>query len=622
MGSPCALAPRPPRRGAAALAALLTLAAAPAAVPAAPAGAAAPVAEGEGADETAPVDTTPAGPRFVFTFPAARSAAPLDGRLLLLISDDPSDEPRFQIADRPDTQLVFGIDVEGWRPGAPAAIDASAFGFPLRSLADLPAGEYRVQGLLHRYETFHRADGHVVKLPMDRGEGQQWNLAPGNLLSEPKTVALDPARPATVEIALDHEIPPIEPPADTRYIRHVKMPSELLTRFWGRPMELGAVVLLPYGYDEHPEARYPLAILHGHFPRTFGGFREEPPDSDLPPPDWEWLREHCPNGHGPDCDAHGYERVKQEHAHAFYRWWTGPEAPRVIAVQIQHANPYYDDSYAVNSANLGPYGDAITHELIPWLEARFRGLGPWARGLYGGSTGGWEALAAQIFYPDDYNGAWASCPDPVDFRAYTLVDVYADANAYRAGGGWLRTPRPGHRDRLGRVSVTLEMQNRLELALGTRARSGGQWDVWQAVYGPAGDDGYPRPIWDKETGAIDPEVAAFWRERYDLRAILERDWPELGPRLAGKLHLYVGTMDNYYLNNAVYLMERFLASTTDPPYGGEVRYGDRHEHCWSGDPDHPNFLSRLTYHQRFIPKMVARFLATAPAGADVASWRY
>ena len=162
----------------------------------------------------------------------------------------------------------------------------------------------------------------------------------------------------------------------------------------------------------------------------------------------------------------------------------------------------------------------------------------------------------------------------------------------------------------------------LELALGTRARSGGQWDVWQAVYGPVGPDGYPRPIWDKRTGAIDPEVAAFWRERYDLRAILERDWAALGPRLAGKLHIYVGTMDNYYLNNAVYLMERFLAATADPPYGGEVRYGDRHEHCWSGDPDQPNLVSRLAYQQRFIPRMVERFLASAPPGADVASWRY
>lgn len=563
--------------------------------------------------------------RFALSVAAERAAGPLDGRMLLLISRDGGAEPRFQISDGPDSQLVFGVDVEGLAPGAEAIVDAggvSVTGYPLASLAAIPPGEYWVQGLLHRYETFHRADGHTVKLPMDRGEGQQWSLAPGNLYSAPRKVAIDPARDETIRLVLDLEIPPIAPPADTRYVKHVKIISNLLSEFWGRPMELGAAVLLPEGFDEHPEARYPLAIFHGHFAPTFGGFRETPPDPDLPAVDWPWIEEHCRNGHHPDCDAHGYERVQQDYAHRFYQRWTGPDFPRVIIVTVQHANPYYDDSYAVNSANLGPYGDAITHELIPHLERRFRGLGPWARALYGGSTGGWEALAAQILYPDAYNGAFAACPDPVDFRAYTLIDIYGDPNAYYLEGAWSRTARPGHRDYLGQVSTTIEASNHLELALGTHARSGGQWDVWQAVYGPVGADGYPRPIWDKRTGAIDPEVAAFWRQRYDLRAILARDWAALGPKLRGKLHLYVGDMDSYYLNDAVYLMEAFLKAATDPPADAEVRYGDRHEHCWSGDPDQINAVSRLTYHERFIPKMVERWLATAPPGADVTGWRY
>jgi hypothetical protein len=296
----------------------------------------------------------------------------------------------------------------------------------------------------------------------------------------------------------------------------------------------------------------------------------------------------------------------------------------VLVIEIQHANPYYDDSYAVNSENLGPYGDAIVKELIPYIEKKYRGIGKgWARFLYGGSTGGWEALGAQIFYPDEFNGCYAACPDPIDFRAYTVVDIYKDKNAYFAEGPFKRVPRPGHRDTLGHLSATLEQMNRLELVLGTHSRSGGQWDIWEAVYSPVGADGYPKRIWDKRSGAIDHDVAKFWQENYDLSYILRRDWNRgLGKKLEGKIHLYVGDMDNYYLNNAVYLVEDFLKSTKDPAYGGEVTYGDRAEHCWNGDPTRPNATSRLRYQQMFIPKAVSRMEKTAPPGSDLSSWRY
>lgn len=563
----------------------------------------------------------PAGARVALSFPADRSAEPLSGRLLLLVSTDPAAEPRFQIREGVDSQQVFGIDVVDLAPGEPAVVDATAVGYPLASLAELPAGEYRVQGLLNRYQRFERADGMTVLLPPDRGEGQQWNRKPGNLYSEPRTVRLEPGRRALVEIVLDREVPPIEPPRDTRFVRHVTLHSDLLSEFWGRPVELGAVVLLPAGFDEHPDAHYPLAIFHGHFPATFDGFRETPPDPDLPAPDWPWLLAHCPNGHHPECDAHGYDTIRQQAAWELYQAWTGPGFPRVVVVQIQHANPYFDDSYAVNSANLGPYGDAITYELLPFLEQRFRGLGPWARALYGGSTGGWESLAAQVFYPDQYNGSWASCPDPVDFRAYGVVDIYRDTNAYWSEGPWARVPRPASRDGQGRVQATLAGANRLEAALGSHGRSGLQWDIWQAVFGPVGADGYPRPIWDKLGGEIDPEVAAHWREHADLRAILARNWAELGPELRGKLHVYCGDMDNFYLDGAVRHLAAFLAAA-DPPADAEVAFGDGDGHCWSGDPDAPNLVSRLTYQQRFLPRMAAHWLATAPPGADTTSWRY
>ena len=552
------------------------------------------------------------GPEFRVTFPAERSAAPLDGRLLLMLAvGDDAREPRFRISDGPDAQQVFGVDVEDWEPGTPRTVDALAFGYPLESLAEVPAGEYTVQALLHRYETFHRGDGHVVKMPMDRGEGQQWNRAPGNLYSTPRTITIDPSRDAPIEVELDLEIPPIEPPQDTEYVKHIEIESERLSAFWGRPIKLGAVVLLPHGFDEHPDARYPLIVNHGHFPYTFGGFRPEPPDPDLEP------------DYSDRFGLEGYNRIQQQMAHEFYRTWTGPDFPRFVIIEVQHANPFYDDSYAVNSANVGPYGDAIMYELIPEVERRFRCLGEgWARFTYGGSTGGWEALAVQVFYPDEFNGCFAACPDPIDFRAYTVVDLYRDRNAYWIEGDWQRIPRPGKRDWLGQVSATLEQMNRRELALGTKSRSGQQWDIWEAVYSPCGDDGYPRRIWDKRTGEIDHEVAAHWRENYDLGWILRRDWQTLGPKLRGKIHLYCGDMDNYYLNNAVYLVEDFLESTTDPHYDGVVDYGDRAEHCWNGDHQRPNALSRLRYHVMYVDRILERIDAAAPPGADLTSWRY
>ncbi len=552
-----------------------------------------------------------AGPGFSVSFDAATEPGPVDGRVLLLLSTNEDAEPRFQLSWNVTTSMqVFGVDVEGMAPGEEARFGPETFGYPVRRLGDLEPGEYVVQALLHRYDTFHRGDGHVVKLPASWAAGQQWNREPGNLYSTPRKIALGPNAPGPVEIRLDRVMPPVLPPADTKYVRHLRMKSELLSEFWGRDMYLGAHVLVPEGFDEHPEARYPLAIFHGHFPADFGGFRTEPPDPDLECEYSERFRIDC------------YNRIQQQEAYDFFKTWSSPDFPRFLVVEIQHANPYYDDSYAVNSANVGPYGDAITYELVPEIERRFRGLGAgWARFLYGGSTGGWEALAAQVFYPDEYNGAFAACPDPIDFRAYMLVDIYEDDNAYFVRGPFGRVERPGIRDHLGNVTATLRDFNHQELAKGTRGRSGDQFDIWEAVYSPVGDDGYPKRLWDKMTGEIDREVAEHWK-KYDLSLVLRENWATLGPKLAGKIHLYVGDMDNFYLNNAVYLVEEFLESTTDPPYGGEVDYGDRAEHCWNGDHENGNHISRLRYNTMYVPKILERIEASAPEGADLSSWRY
>ena len=163
--------------------------------------------------------------------------------------------------------------------------------------------------------------------------------------------------------------------------------------------------------------------------------------------------------------------------------------------------------------------------------------------------------------------------------------------------------------------------NLRELTIGTKGRSGQQWDIWEAVYSPVGSDGYPQRIWDKKTGEINPKVAAHWRENYDLAYILKRDWAKNSADWVGKIRIYCGDMDNYYLNNAVYLTEEILEST-DPYYDGEVDYGDRAEHCWNGDHTQPNHISRLRYHRMFIHKWANEVIRTAPEGADLLSWRY
>ena len=552
--------------------------------------------------------------RFAVTYPADRltpeqRATGLDGRLLVVLSTDSTAEPRFQVGYGVAAQPAFAIDVEGWKPGEIRYVDAAAFGFPVRALRDLPRGTYRVQAVLNRYESFRRGDGVTVKLPPDKGEGQRWSAKPGNLYSTSRPLAIDPARGGVVRLTMDQEIPPVAEFRETKYVKHVRIRSERLSKFWGRDMFIAAFVTLPEGFDSHPNSRYPLVINHGHFAPVPDNWRETPPDPGLKPDYSERF------------SLAGYNRIQQEQSYQLFKDWTGPGFPRVLLVQIQHATPFYDDSYAVNSANNGPYGDAIQYELIPEIEKRFRGLGAgWARFVFGGSTGGWESMAVQMFYPDEYNGAWIACPDPIDFRHYTVVNIYSDTNAYWMTSRWKRTPRPGHRNYLGHVDATLEEMNLYEYLVGTKGRSGDQWDVWESVFSPLGSDGYPRRIWDRLTGKIDPVTAAYWRENYDLSHILQRDWAKLGPKLQGKLRLYVGDMDNYYLNNAVYEVEKFLK--TKPEANAVVDYGDRDEHCWNGDHTRSNAYSRLRYTQMVLPWAVERMLQTAPAGGDVRSWRY
>jgi hypothetical protein len=268
----------------------------------------------------------------------------------------------------------------------------------------------------------------------------------------------------------------------------------------------------------------------------------------------------------------------------------------------------------VNSANNGPYGDALMTELIPYLEENFRIIRqPYARVLSGGSTGGWESLALQVFHPEFFGGTWTFFPDPVDFTRYQMVDIYNDNNAFLAPGYDAPVPeRPMERTSEGQVDVTMRQMSQLEEVLGSHGRSGQQFEAWEAVYGPIGTDGYPKPLWDKLSGKIDPQVAVYMRDHgYDLRYYLDKNWATVGPQLVGKLHLYCGDMDNYYLNLAVYKLEDFLQRTANPAYGGSFEYGRPMKgHGWS--PLNQAELLRV---------MADSIDKNAPADADK-SWKY
>jgi len=552
--------------------------------------------------------------KFEISFSKKQSIDPLDGRVLLMISDDARDEPRYQISKFLDTQLIFGINIDGKKPEEKMIIDQSVLGYPLKSIAEIPAGKYWVQALLHKYETFRRGDGHVVKLPMDRGEGQKWQIAPGNLLSTPQEIYIDPKNDVPIEIKLDQIIPEFPERHDTKYIKHIRMQSKLLSDFWGRPWFIEAIILLPDGFEENPDTQYPLVIYHGHHHRMFYAptqFRETPPEPE------DVSKRPIQGSYYP-----GYNHTQQKYAYKFYKDWIKKDYPKYILVTIQHATPYFDDSYAVNSQNTGPYGDAITYELIPYIEKKYRGIGEgWARTLTGGSTGGWEVLGAQIMYPDEYNGCWSWCPDPTDFRAFTTCNIYEDENAFFYNSKWKKhTPKPQHRTTNGHINCTLQEVSQMEHVIGTKGRSGGEPNNWITVFCPVDKDGYPQLVWDKLTGEIDRSAAEYMRENYDLRYIMKRDWDKIGEKLKGKIHIYMGDMDNLYYTISGLYMQEFLESTEKPYYDGHFEWGDRFGHCWSGDHINQYAHSRLTVNQRFIGAMMKRIVESAPPGVDT-SWK-
>jgi len=471
------------------------------------------------------------------------------GRLFVILSARSEPEPRFGPGwAGPGAEPFFARDVRHWRRGGVETLGPDAIGFPPRRLAELPAGAYFAQAL---YET--------------NSIDPSLNAA-GNLVSKPRAIVVpESSGSRRYPLVLDRVLPKVPAPAETRLLKVVRIRSRLLSDFWHRPISLRAAVVLPRTYAEDQGRRYPVRYHIGGFHARYTAA-------------FELMREG-----------------------SFFRsQWLAPEAPQMILVFLDGEAPY-GDSYQMNSANNGPYGDATVQELIPAIDARFRTVAS-SRGRFldGESTGGWVSLALQIFYPEVFNGAWSFCADSVDFRRFQLVDIYSDANAYVNRYGM---ERPSMRDPDGEPRFTIRHEVAMERVLGrgnSFVNSGGQWGSWNAVYSPRAASGAPAAIWDGATGVIDHGVAAEWKSHYDLRAFLENHWSALGPKLAGKLHIWMGDMDSFYLNDSMELLHAFLLGAKDPSSDAQITFGRRQGHCWA--PLSEGELMR---------QMVARFAAPA-----------
>ena len=509
--------------------------------------------------------TETSGVRFEVTYPSSASSKPITGRLFLMISRRNEPEVRLQSTWFNSPQIV-AIDVRNLKPGERATIDGAAVGTPLRSLDDLSSGQYYAQAVMNLYTEFRRADGRVVWAHMDQWEGQQFNTSPGNLYSPATPVSLDPKRGNIVQLTLSEVIPPARPLVDTEWINYVKIQSPTLTRFWGRPIYIGAIVLLPRDYARQRGMRYPaIYFQRGHFSLANPfGFR-----TDEPPPESEAARK--------ERESAGYET-----GYEFQKTWRSDNFPRMIAISLLDPTPFADWSGGVNSVNNGPYADAIMKELIPHIEERFRIVRePYARVLTGNASGGRAALAFQLQQPDFFGGAWIFQPWPFNFRHYSTLDIYNSDNAFtiapsalpgwaRPVAEWIDTPRYIGRIADGTPFVTFQQLSQHDAVMAGMA-AGDPIGADDAILGPTGPDGYPEPLWDRTTGKINRAAAEYWRNG-DLAEYAVQNWGAIGPKLVDKLHFYAGERDHFYRNEGVHALENSLRATGLPLYGTTFEY--------------------------------------------------
>jgi hypothetical protein len=492
-----------------------------------------------------PGQRRPAPPlRFEVGLGRAYSAASLSGRLFVVVrpanqpatgrgappgSDSSRFEPRMNIGStgRPGAEPnpVFAHDVRGLAAGRPGVVDVGAPSFPVTGLWQLPAGDYLVQAVL------------------DTNQDSRGVNAPGNLYSDVRRVRLDPWVADVIHLDLTRQVPAEAQPVEGVWVKYVRLKSQRLTEFYGRPMFLRAGVILPRDYGFDPAKRYPLRV-------RIGGYGAR------------------------------YTNVARmmDSTNEFRRAWAAPDAPSFIVLYLDGDGPL-GDPLQVNSANHGPYATAIMQELIPRVEQLYNGIGtPQARVLDGTGAGGWAALALQLFYPDFFNGAWSVCPEGVDLHALKLLNIYEDTNAFVNRYGF---ERPSVRDRNGDVRLTMKHEVQLENVLGegdSWTMSAAQWGALNAVFSPRGADGHPVPLWDARTGRIDGAVVPSW-QKYDLRHFVDSNWKSVGRKLQGKIHISVGDADDLFITGGIRSLESSLTKA-QPAYGGSITYGQGRGSCW------------------------------------------
>jgi S-formylglutathione hydrolase FrmB len=427
--------------------------------------------------------------RFLVTYDGSISER-YSGRVYVMLSTSDRSEPRFGPAWR-NTAPFFARDVEDWKPDTPLVFDEEALGFP-GPPGTVEPRTYWIQAVMRR-----NPDSPSI------GTGQ------GTAVSAVLTRELDGPTGGEVVLRIDRLIGD-QPFAETEDIKLIETRSDLLSDFYGRDVMLRASVILPPGYDD-TDRRYPALYF-------IGGF-------------------------GSDHTLAPY--VKN-------RFAALAGAQRVCLV-VPDPLCYTGHHAFADSDNNGPRGRALVEELIPALERELRLVAaPTARFLTGVSSGGWSSLWLQVSQPDFFGGVWSVAPDPVDFRAFQLIDIYAPGtNAYFDEHG---KPRPIMRMR-EQVMMWYEPFARLEWVRG----AGGQLGSFEAVFSPRDAKGQPALLFDRETGAVDPAVAETWK-RYDIRLILEENWDRLAPKLAGKVSVFVGDRDNFYLEAAVELLKAWQAS--------------------------------------------------------------
>ena len=316
----------------------------------------------------------------------------------------------------------------------------------------------------------------------------------------------------------------------------------MLSAFWGADMYLRAGVILPNSYYDNPLKNFPVIF-------NIGGYHAR------------------------------YDRARNMYENAaFKQFWLAPATPQMVIVFLDGEAPL-GDSYQIDSANNGPYGQATWQEFLPYLTHHFNLVDHAdSRFVTGCSTGGWVSLALQTYYPDLFNGAWSFSADGVDFKYFQLVDIYQDENAFVNENGM---QRPSYRAKDGETIFSIKHEIMMENQMGRHnsfAYSGGQWGGWNAVFGPKLQDGSPSTIWDPLTGKIDPSIATQWTQ-YDLRLYTEKNWQTLGPKLQGKLNIWMGDRDNFYLNNAMHLYQEMLNEQQEPISDAKFTWVRGAGHC-------------------------------------------